>query len=114
MTPNMLNTYVAEDTPQKYIEYAAVTAEYQNSGRMDLYISSAIELAKEMNIPVCDCYGEWKEISKTQDTTQLLINRINHPTPEMHILFAEKLFDMIFNEAASKEDESDTTLMYKK
>ena len=25
MTPNMLNTYVADDTP-KYVEYAAVTA----------------------------------------------------------------------------------------
>lgn len=95
MTPNMLNTYVAEDTLNDIREYAAVTAKFQNNGRMDLYMNSAIELAKEMNIPVCDCYSKWKELSKTQDTTQLLINRINHPIPEMHNLFADSLFDMI-------------------
>ena len=33
MTPNMLNTYVAEDTPKQYFEYAKVTASHQNSGR---------------------------------------------------------------------------------
>lgn len=97
MTPNMLNTYVAEDTLDKYKEYAAVTAEYQNSGRMDLYINSAIELAKEMNVAVCDCYSEWKRISQTQDVTQLLINRINHPIPQMHELFANNLFNIIFD-----------------
>ena len=98
MTPNMLNTYVADDTPVEYMEHAKKTAEYQNGGRMDLYINSAIELAKDMNIPVCDCYSKWKELSKTQDTTQLLIDRINHPVPEMHELFANSLFDTIFGE----------------
>lgn len=98
MTPNMLNTYVADDTPAEYIEYAKKTAEYQNEGRMDTYINSAVNLAKEMKVTVCDCYSEWKEISKTQDVTKLLINRINHPTPEMHELFANNLFNTIFNQ----------------
>ncbi len=95
LTPNMLNTYVAEDVEEKYRSYAAITAEYQNGGRMDMYMAEAVKLAESMDIPVCDCYKEWKKISETEDVTQLLINRINHPTPQMHELFAEKLFEMI-------------------
>ena len=95
MTPNMLNTYVADDTEEKYMEYAKVTAGFQNEGRMDKYMDAAHRLAAEMGIPVCDCYSKWKEIAKTQDTTMLLANRINHPTKEMHKLFAEGLFETI-------------------
>ena len=96
MTPNMLNTYVSEDTAPVHLEYATVTAEYQNSGRMDLYMSSAVKLAEEMNITVCDCYAKWKKLSESRDTTKLLVNRINHPTKEMHELFASSLFEILF------------------
>lgn len=98
MTPNMLNTYVAEDTPKHYLEHAKKTAENQTNGRMDKFIYSAIELAQSMGITVCDCYSKWKEISKTQDTTMLLDNRINHPIPEMHELFAQSLYEIIMKE----------------
>lgn len=98
MTPNMLNTYVAEDTPEEYRDYARITANFQNNGKMDEYISSAKKLAEQMGVSVCDCYSKWKELSKTQDTTQLLINRINHPNPEMHEMFANELFKIIFEE----------------
>lgn len=98
MTPNMLNTYVAEDTPAQWKEYAAVTAKYQNEGRMDEYIISAVSAAREMDITVCDCYSEWKKLYQNGvDTTQLLINRINHPNREMHQLFADMLFDLILD-----------------
>ena len=96
MTPNMLNTYVAEDTEKCYFDYAGVTAGYQNGGRMDLYMEAAVKLAEEMKVPVCDCYRKWKELAKTQDITKLLVNRINHPLPEMHELFAQSLFELIF------------------
>ncbi len=97
MTPNMLNTYVADDTMENFREYAKITAEYQNSGRMDDYIYSAVKLAEEMGITVCDCYSEWKKLYATEDTTLLLANRINHPVREMHQLFADKLYDIIIN-----------------
>lgn len=98
MTPNMLNTYVSDDTAKKDCEYAGVTAEYQNSGRMDLYMEKACELAEKMGITVCDCYDKWKELSKKKDTTQLLANRINHPVKGMHELFAAELFKCIFGD----------------
>lgn len=99
MTPNMLNTYVADDTPPQHRNYAFVTAQMQNSGRMDLYISSAADLAKKMGIAVCDCYAAWKKLAETEDTTLLLANRINHPTAEMHKLFADMLYPMIIKES---------------
>ncbi|MBQ8432743.1 MAG: SGNH/GDSL hydrolase family protein [Clostridia bacterium] len=98
MTPNMLNTHVAEDTPIKHWEYAHKTAKAQNEGRMDLFMSSATALARELEIPVCDCYAKWKELSKTRDVTMLLANRINHPLPEMHALFAEALYEILIGE----------------
>ena len=98
LTPNMLNTYVAEDTPAQWREYAHKTAEMQNSGRMDLYIAEAMKLAADMGVTVCDCYSKWKELSQTQDTTLLLANRINHPNEDMHNLFAESLYETIMND----------------
>ena len=111
MTPNMLNTSVSEETEERYKEYSKKTAEMQNSGRMDKYIYGAVELAKAMNITVCDCYSEWKKLSETQDITMLLDNRINHPTREMHGLFADMLYKMIIDEDES-DIASDST-MYK-
>lgn len=96
MTPNMLNTYVAPDTAEIYMDYAAITAEMQNSGKMSDYIFGAIEVAKKAGVTICDCYSKWLELSKTQDTTMLLANRINHPTKKMHELFADCLFELIF------------------
>lgn len=112
MTPNMLNTYVAEGTEEKHIPYAHITAEYQNSGKMDDYMSAAVALAKEMGIAVADCYRKWKELAKTQDTTMLLDNRINHPTRQMHQLFADTLFETIFGEASKSCITGDSTMYH--
>lgn len=111
MTPNMLNTYVAEETDPEYLEYAKVTAEFQNGGKMDLFMESAVSLAEEMGVTVCDCYSKWKELSRTQDTTKLLVNRINHPTKEMHELFANMLFEIIFKDTDAVL-ENNTSTMY--
>jgi len=112
MTPNMLNTYVSNDTSEAYREYASKTAEMQNSGKMDNYISSAIELATKLGITVCDCYAKWKKLSETEDTTVLLANRINHPTPEMHSLFADELYNLIIGNDEINQTDSCST-MYK-
>ena len=99
MTPNMLNTYVTDDTPEMYRNYAAVTAEYQNGGRMDRYMAAACRIAREEGAQVCDCYALWKEMAaRGEDTTRMLVNRINHPAREMHRLFADALYRMLFPE----------------
>lgn len=80
---------------------------------MDLFIKEACKLAVNMNIKVCDCYSEWKRLSKKKDTTKLLANRINHPVKEMHKLFADNLFKIIFNEEINKKITQES-LMFKK
>lgn len=112
MTPNMLNTYVSENTSECHLNYAEVTAKMQNEGRMDLYMESAVTLAKDMDVTVCDCYKEWKKLAETQDTTKLLANHINHPIKEMHELFAEKLFQTIFDKSESFTAKSNDSTMY--
>ncbi|MBQ2377388.1 MAG: SGNH/GDSL hydrolase family protein [Clostridia bacterium] len=108
MTPNMLNTRVAADTSEQLMEYAAKTAEMQNSGRMDEFISAAILTAEREGVPVCDCYAKWKELSKERDVTMLLANRINHPIPEMHKLFADGLYEMIMGNEQNTAEEQTT------
>lgn len=114
MTPNMLNTYVAKDVSPEHADYAVKTAQMQNDGKMDLFMKNAVTLAEEMGIRVCDCYAQWKELSKTEDTTMLLANRINHPTKEMHELFAQSLFDIIFKDSDISAKGNDSTMFREK
>lgn len=96
LTPNMLNKYVHPDTIPMYKEYAAVTAGYQNSGRMDEYVDTARRLAASKGIPVADAYARWKALeAEGKDTTVLLSNYINHPTRDMHAVFADALFEVL-------------------
>ena len=79
----------------------------------EIFGENAVKLAAEMGITLCDCYAKWKEISHTQDTTDLLANYINHPTREMHELFAQSLFEMIFDDIKEVKTETAST-MYQK
>ena len=110
LTPNMLNTYVAEGTAPVHFDYAHKTADMQNGGRMDKYMTAAAELANSMGVKVADCYAKWREMSKTEDTTALLANHINHPIREMHQLFADEIFKVILGDESESKD-SDSTMV---
>lgn len=98
MTPNMMNTKISVHLKDKdYIDIANRTASLQNDGVFDLFIDEAKKLCIENNIPVCDCYAIWKNLHNCGvDTTELLANKINHPTREMNKLFAYELVKKIF------------------
>ena len=110
MTPNMLNTYVADDTDEQLKHYASVTAEMQTNGKMDKYMTEAVNIAEKCGVKVCDCYSRWKILSKTEDTTMLLVNRINHPKAEMHKLFADMLFETIFEDYTLTDKSVDSAM----
>ncbi len=97
MTPNMLNTYVSPRTvPPSVVDYAAVTARMQNDGSMDAYMERARVAARACGVPLCDCYRKWKRLQAAGvDTTALLSNHINHPSRQLHKLFAAALFDLM-------------------
>ena len=98
MTPNMMNTKVSPHlTDPDFIELAKVTAIKQNEGYFDAHINGAKALCAEMGIPVFDCYAIWKKLASSGvDTTELLSNKINHPTRKMNRVFAYELVKTMF------------------
>jgi acyl-CoA thioesterase I len=97
MTPNMMNIYVSALVKEKeLVEVAEKTALLQNNGMMDLYMDAAKKVCQDTGVTVCDCYSKWKKLyTAGADITALLSNGINHPTREMHDLFASSLLDTI-------------------
>ena len=62
------------------------------------YINEAKKEAKLQNIPICDCNRIWENLVKNGvNVNNLLSNRINHPTKDMHWLFAYELVRTIFD-----------------
>jgi lysophospholipase L1-like esterase len=98
MTPNMMNTYVDHEITDPFLlEIAKNLSKIQNEQILKQYVNAAITVAEEEGIPVCDCYSKWETMYENgSDITKLLSNRLNHPTRDMHWLFANSLFDMIF------------------
>ena len=55
-----------------------------------------MHICREYNVAICDCYKIWKDKERLGiDTVKLLSNKINHPTENMHWLFAFELFKTI-------------------
>lgn len=102
MTPNMMCTRkVPVLAGDAFLEGAAdACAKRQNEGVMDAFMDAARAVCAQYGVPVCDCYADWKRLAALgADVTLLLSNYINHPTREMHQLFADRLFDRIFLDA---------------
>ena len=99
LTPSMLNSYVHPDTIPMYKDYAAVTAAWHQSGYMDGYVEAARALARELGIAVADAYAKWKELEAAGlDITASLANYINHPSRDLHGIFADVLFETLQGE----------------
>ena len=99
LTPSMLNTYVHPDTIPMYRDFAAVTAGWHQSGVMDGYVEAAKTLAAELGVAVADAYAKWKVLeAEGMDVTENLANYINHPSRELHQLFADVLFETLQGE----------------
>lgn len=96
MTQNMLCNR-GGCSPVKFLEEMSYhCAELQNNGTFDRFIEEAKALCAREGIAVADCYADWKKLEAMGvDTTYLLSNYLNHPTREMHELFASRLIDTI-------------------
>jgi len=74
-----------------------LNVESQINKTMDNYIEAALKVCKDKGVTVCDCYRKWKKLSDSGiNITQLLSNKINHPTREMNYMFAYSLVETIF------------------
>ena len=76
---------------------AAHLANTFKEGGFDRYMQTARAAADEAGVPVCDCYAKWMAMYENGvDITSLLANYLNHPTRELHWLFASSLAETIF------------------
>ncbi len=100
MTPNMFNTYTSHILKEPLLlELADIFAKRQKNGVFDAYMNAAREACEEQHVTICDCYAIWKQMyEKGADTTALLANGLNHPTREMHELFACQLVHTILKD----------------
>lgn len=99
LTENMMCTYVPDYLTDPILASASRRcARIQNQGMLDKYFDTAKAVASEFGVRVCDCYSIWKDMAKNGvDTTALLINGMNHPTPEMLEIFADELLKIILD-----------------
>ena len=68
----------------------------ENQKTLDAYIDAARALCREKNVPVCDCHANWKLMKEAGvDITSMLSNDINHPSRELHFMFAYELVKLM-------------------
>jgi len=103
MTPNEMankvNVHVRNDN---YPFILKCTEQIADMGRKNFhgkYIDVLREVATKYKVPVCDVNARWKKLKDYGlDITELLSNRVNHPTRQLNRLFADALlFTMIDN-----------------
>ncbi len=99
MTPNMMCTDVSPFLSDKLlIETAVKCSGVQNSGMLEKFLNAAKKVATDNGVRICDCYTKWKAIYQSgANITELLANKINHPTREMNKLFAYSLFETMLS-----------------
>ena len=93
MTPNMMNTEISPSIQDPDIkEIAEMCKKNQNEGYLKEYLEAAKELCRKSSVTVCDCYAVWWDLYRNGvNVTELLSNKINHPTREMNAIFAYEL-----------------------
>lgn len=98
MSPSMMAT---RDTGKlvntKYQETLQDCIKIQNDGTVDKFFEDIMTKCHEWDIPVVDVYSKWKKLQdEGVDVTDLLVNDVNHPTEEMHNLFALEIYNKMF------------------
>lgn len=83
---------------EKLKNFAAHLVDIFKSGLFERYMNAAREVAKSCDVTLCDCYAKWMKMYENGvDITDLLANYVNHPTRDMHWLFAMSLVETMFN-----------------
>ena len=94
LTPNMMNDRISphihdnrlQDLAKAFINFP-----------LDDYVAIAKKVAAEQGVIVCDIYDKWKCLQANGvDITELLSNKLNHPTREMNWLTAYLLVETMF------------------
>lgn len=99
MTPNMMCTEVSCHLQDESIRQIAENCSHiQKDGGLASYLEAAREVCVRRNVRICDCYAKWECLARNGvDITDLLANKINHPSREINQLFAYSLLETMLN-----------------
>lgn len=96
MTGTHMNKAVRPHLTPEMAEIAEKMAVRQNEGHCLAVFEITRKLAETYGLPLVDIYAHYDELAaQGVDTDTLLANGINHPSREMHAVFAEKLFTLL-------------------
>ena len=96
MTQNLLADKVSYEVPEEWQPMFSEMIKHFDD--FLAYMECAREVCRELDVPVCDCTRKWLKLKENGvDFVRLLSNRINHPTEELHWMFAVSLFEMIMD-----------------
>ena len=100
MTANMMNTSVSCHLPEGLLRNAANGFQQrQKDGVLTAYFDAAKQVAAECGVKICDVYAKWLMLSENGvNVTELLANKLNHPTREMNWVFAYELVNTMMCE----------------
>ena len=100
LTENTMATHVSPFLENELLKaIAAQSAEIENSGMNKKYRDAALEVCKQNNVKVCDIYAIWEKMKNNGvDVTELLSNKINHPSREFHMVIAQELIKVMFED----------------
>ncbi len=93
MTPNATTDSVHYLLPtEREREDAGRLAAFTREGVVDRYMDTARAVAAECGVALVDCYAIWKKLAAAGvEINEILSNKINHPTRELHLIFAYEL-----------------------
>ena len=78
-------------------EVAAQVSKNERDGWLARYMDCARTVCRSSGVPVCDCNALWSALAAAGvDTDELLANRVNHPIPALHKMFAYELIKTMF------------------
>lgn len=100
MTANMMNTSVSCHLEGDYFrDFAKKFMARQEEGILKAYFEGGKEVAAACGVKICDVHSKWEKLCENGvDVTELLANKLNHPTREMNWMFAYELVNTMMND----------------
>lgn len=98
LTPNLRTEKCDQPTGEPIIDNAwEANAKNERAGWLREYLDAARALCSDLSVPVCDCNMLWETLKDNGvEINAILSNKINHPTEELHWMFAYELVKMMF------------------
>lgn len=85
-------------TDERLVPLAEKFSDLENQGILGSYFAAGKRTAEESGVKCCDTYSAWKALERGGvDITELLANKLNHPSRDMHYYIAVKLIETIFD-----------------